>query len=223
MIVISLGGSSVRPTEKIDKEFVKTLCETLSAMNQKFVVVVGGGYLARVMANKTRANGGTEFDADMSAIKITRKNALALAKHCKKAPKTIPKTFEAIKRLLPEHKLIFMGGTIPGITTDTDAVLIAEMLRAKRVVNISSIAHIYNKDPRKYKNAKAFDSMSHLKLLNLAIKSDMRKAGTNFLFDSVAAKIASRSNMPLFFIDKNIKEIKKAIMGKRQKGTTVLD
>lgn len=223
MIVISLGGSSVRPTKRLDENFVSLLCNTLLKSNKRFVVVVGGGYLARVKANEVRSKKGTEFDADMSAIKITRKNALDIAKNCngKRTCKRIPKSFEALKRLVPKYKIVFMGGTVPGITTDTDAVLVAEMLKAKRVVNISSIAYIYNKDPNKFKNAKKIKSMSHKELLNLAIKNDMRKAGTHFLFDSVAAKIAYRSNIPLFFVDKNINEIKKALMGEKQKGTTV--
>ena len=235
MIVISLGGSALRPTENFDIKFMKSICSILksrisissnigkNSKNNKFVIIVGGGHMARIKANQTREKGGNEFEADMSAIKVTRENARAMAEMCDFGQSKIPTSFRYLKRMISKYPIVFMGGTIPGITTDADSMLAAEMLNAEKVVNISSIAYIYDKDPNKYKNAKRFNSMTHKQLLNLAIKNDMRKPGTHFLFDSVAAKIAYRSNIPLYFVNKKLKEIEKVLNGKRQKGTIVID
>jgi glutamate 5-kinase len=53
-----------------------------------------------------------------------------------------------------------MGGTIPGITTDTDSVLLAEAIGAKRLVNISNVDAVYDSDPKKNPNAK--QDLEHL-------------------------------------------------------------
>jgi len=223
MIVISLGGSVVRPKSELDVRFVSKLASVLTQIKGRYILVVGGGGLARLEANKVREDGGNEFEADTAAIKITRKNAKEVSAYFENAPSRIPTNFNCLKKMAKRYEIVFMGGTIPGITTDADAVLAAEMLNAERVINISNTAYIYDKDPRKYENAKRYEQMTHYELLKLAIRSDMRRAGTHFIFDSVASKIAYRSNIPLYFVDKKIGEIKKALLGKRHRGTVIVN
>ncbi|MGC8652218.1 MAG: hypothetical protein ACP5UH_03135 [Candidatus Micrarchaeia archaeon] len=49
----------------------------------------------------------------------------------------------------------------------------------------------------------------------------MRLPGTNFIFDSIASKLAKRSGIALKLVDENLAELEKAIEGKSHKGTTI--
>ncbi|MBI4975444.1 UMP kinase, partial [Candidatus Peregrinibacteria bacterium] len=65
--------------------------------------------------------------------------------------------------------IVVIGGTIPGITTDTDSVLLAEALKAQRLVNISNTDAIYDSNPKTNPNAKKFSSLGYEQLIDLAI------------------------------------------------------
>ena len=74
----------------------------------------------------------------------------------------------------------------------------------------------------KDKNAKKFKKMKYQELLDLAGKSDSRKAGTHFVFDFVACKMIGRSGIETHFINgRNITDLKAAIDGKPHSGTIV--
>jgi len=223
MIVLSLGGSMINKPEGIDYEFLKEVTEIIKDSNEKFGIVTGGGFVAREYAKKAREKGASEFEADQEAIKGTWENAKYTIKALGKiaAPKVF-KDFNKAKNALKKYKVVVMGGTIPGITTDSDSVLLAECIGAKKLINISNVDAIYDSDPRKNPNAKKFDNMTHEQLIGLAVNSDKRTAGTNFVFDILACKLALRSNIELHFVTgKKIDEIKNAIRGKEHSGTIV--
>jgi len=115
-----------------------------------------------------------------------------------------------------------MGGTIPGITTDTDSVLLAEAIKAKRLVNVSNVSGIYDSDPKTNKNAKKFERLTYDQLISLAMESDKRTAGTNFVFDLLACKLIARSSIEGHFVSwKDMDDVKAAIDGKKHGGTVV--
>jgi uridylate kinase len=117
-----------------------------------------------------------------------------------------------------------MGGTIPGITTDADAMLLAEKTRAVRLVNLSNVHGVFDSNPKDNPGAKKYDEMTHEQLSDLAVKSDLRRAGTHFVFDVLACKLAARSNIELHFVDgRKMDDVLLAISGKRHSGTIVRD
>ncbi|HIH22978.1 TPA: UMP kinase [Candidatus Micrarchaeota archaeon] len=229
--VLSVGGSLINKENGIDTEFLKGIAKILKADDRQFGIVTGGGWTARQTANSVRAKGGSEFEADEEAIKETWKNAKLLVDALRAAkinvyPKVAKDFTEAGNAAKPgKYKIVVMGGTIPGITTDTDSVLLAEKLGAKRLINISNVDAIYDSNPKTNPNARKFDRMTYDELIALANSSDKRTAGTNFVFDMLACKLAARSKIELFFIggqEANVlNEIKNAIEGTRIKGTVV--
>jgi uridylate kinase len=185
--------------------------------------VVGGGKSARIVADRVRKKGGSEFEADEAAIIQTRKNAAFVAKMIgKEANQKIPDYFDSARRLSAKHRFVVMGGTVPGITTDSDAVLLAECLKAKRVLNLSNIDGVYSDNPIRNPQAKKFHRMSYEQMIDLAGKNDMRKAGTHFVFDFLACKLIARSKIEAHFVHgKNLLDVRKAVEGKPHGGTVV--
>ncbi len=221
-VVLSLGGSMVNPGVP-DVEYLNKLAALLQRSRHKFGIVVGGGSPARQYAEAVRKIGGSEFQADEAAIMSTKQNAkLVISALGSMAYQKVADDFDEAKLASAGNKIVVMGGTIPEITTDTDSVLLAECLGAVRVVNISNVDAVYTEDPRKSTHAKKFAKMTFGQLLDLAEKSDTRKAGTHFIFDLFACKLIARSEMETHFVaGKNMKDVGAAIEGKKHSGTVV--
>jgi uridylate kinase len=219
-VVVSLGGSVINPST-IDVKNIKLLAEVFENFNGKIAITTGGGSYARVYANAVRDISKNEFFADEIAIMETKQNAMLLISSLKSACPYVPHDFREAVSLLNSYKIIVMGGAIPGITTDAVAVMLAEILNAKRLVNISNVSGIYNKPPDE-KGAKKLERISLKELLELAYEYDKRTAGTHFIFDLLACKLALRANIEIHFVSSDIEEIKKALYGKKHNGTVAL-
>jgi uridylate kinase len=134
----------------------------------------------------------------------------------------IAESFKEAMNAMGSGKIVLMGGTIPGITTDTDAALLAEGVGANRIVNLSNVDGIYSGDPKKDKSAKKLQNMSFSQLIQLASQYDERKAGTRFVFDLIACKLIARSGIETNFVyGKNFAEVQSAVEGRRHSGTLV--
>ncbi|MEM4194840.1 MAG: UMP kinase [Candidatus Anstonellales archaeon] len=221
VVTLSLGGSVVNP-EKPSLENIRRIARIFEESKEKLAIVVGGGAYAREYAEIIRKLAGNEFYADAVATMETKQNAMLLLSALKNAYPKIPSTFESAAAAIKNYQYVVMGGTIPGITTDTDAVLLAEATSSARLVNISNVSGVYDKDPSKYKDAKKYSRMSHDQLVELAVESDRRKAGEHFVFDMIACKLAARSKLELHFVSwKNDSDVLNAIKGKPHSGTVV--
>ena len=225
-VVLSIGGSSILGDGKPDMAFLKSMAQVIKKSKNSFGILTGGGSVARLYANAARKLGASEYDADSIAITSTKQNAQLMIAALSGAGVDVYNgvigDFDNAKEPAHERKVVVMGGTIPGITTDTDAVLLGEAIGAKRLVNISNVDGIYDSDPRKNKKAKRFSSMEYDQLIRLAVDSDKRKAGTHFVFDLLACKLISRSNIEAHFVSgKRMVDVQNAIEGKKHSGTIV--
>ncbi|MEM3400026.1 MAG: UMP kinase [Candidatus Micrarchaeia archaeon] len=219
-VVISVGGSLINP-DKPDVEYIKKLASLLKKLHKKYSlgIVVGGGKPARDYAKAMREISGNESLADRVAILSTFQNAhLVAAALGEVAFFTQSRSFEFN---IPEDKIVLMGGTIPGITTDADAALLAEKMSAVRLVNLSNVDGIYDKDPKE-KGARKIATLSFEDMLKMASSSDKRSAGEHFIFDLVACKLIARSRIETHFVHgKNLADVENAINGKKHGGSVV--
>ncbi len=222
-MVLSLGGGVLNPEGTPDAGYLRKLAKILKESKCNFGIVAGGGKSARVYAQAARELGANEFEADEIAIMSTRQNAKLVINALRENayPNVIFNFWEA-KKEAANYKTVVMGGTIPGITTDADAALLAEALHAKKLVNMSNVDAVYDSNPRINPNAKKYSKLHYTDLIALAMKWDERKAGTNFVFDILACKIIARSGIETHFVNgRNLDDVKKAIGGKSHSGTVV--
>jgi len=224
IITLSIGGSLMVPGEP-DIEYIKKMAALLLKLSSKykFAIVTGGGAAARVYARAMKKIVPNEFLADQAAIMSTWQNAyLILAALHDRAYKTLPKSFDEAAQALETNDFVVMGGTLPGITTDTDAVLLAERVGSKRIVNISNVDAIYTGDPKKDPKAQKIKRMSADALVALAAVKDTRKAGENFIFDVLACKLLARSGIEAHFVSgRDLASVEKAVKGLPHNGTVV--
>ncbi|MGC8619183.1 MAG: UMP kinase [Thermoplasmata archaeon] len=216
-IIISMGGSLVNIR---NKEYLENFSKMISSLmkDYHFVIVVGGGKIARDYISIARENGENEFFLDKIGIEITRVNALLL--------KSFFAGIDGVKFLnsideIDNFNVAITGGTHPGHTTDAVALLTAEMLNSKKVINATTVDGIYDRDPKKYKDAKLFENISYTDLLTIFMKN-LSSAGPNQVLDFLSIKIAERSNIEIDVINGlDIENFKKAIRGEKFKGTVV--
>jgi uridylate kinase len=221
-VVVSIGGSVLIPG-KDDPEYIMKLASLLRRLskNVQLVVVVGGGKIARYYTETGKQVGGTTFECDILGIGTTRLNAQLLAIALGGLSVTdIPLTAkEAADRSTPE-KIVVMGGTEPGHTTDAVAAMVAKAMHADRIVNATSVDAVYSEDPKKNPDAKRFSRLTIDELGKIVNREHM--SGQNGVFDPLGIKIAKEECIDIVIVDgRNFDELRNAILGKNIFGTYV--
>ncbi len=219
MVVISLGGSIVYG-DIIDSNYISSFRKFLEeqSKNTKIFLVVGGGKIARDYISIASKLGMDEFSQDRIGIMASRINASLFIGNY-----SYPKIAESVEEAVIASKsypVVLMGGTEPGHTTDAVSLLIAERVGEKRVINMTSVGGVYNKDPRKYKDAKIIRRMSYRDAQEMFLNRDMN-AGLNLPFDLISIKIAERSRIEICIIGEGIEDLKRAMLNGECQGTVI--
>jgi len=221
-VVISVGGSLIAPS-KISTKFLKAFKTTIKKeieAGRRFVIIVGGGNTAREYQKAARnLTTLTPVDIDWLGIHATRLNAHLLRTifHKEAHPVIIKNPNNAPRT---RKHIIIAAGWKPGASTDYDAVLIAKTLGIKRMVNLSNIDYVYDKDPKKYKAAKPIKTMKWNKFRQLLPKK--WDPGLNAPFDPIAAREAEKLGMEVAIINGNkIERFTSYLKGRLFSGTII--
>jgi uridylate kinase len=222
-IVISLGGSIVvpdLPDPNFILKFKEFILNLVTDHNKRFFIIVGGGKTCRRYneALSNVINASTE-ELDWMGIYATHLNAqlirLSFGNFASKNIVTDPS-------IVPElsNDIIIGAGWKPGCSTDMDAILTAEKLNAKRVINISNIDYVYDSDPKINPNAKKFENLTWKEYRSF-IASEW-KSGLNTPFDPVASKEAEKLGIEVSFVlGTDLESLKNCIKGLPFVGTTI--
>src|SRR3989344_4448970 len=158
-VVLSIGGSLVVPKTGIDVDFLKKMNvfvrKQIRESNRRFFIVVGGGSTARQYRDAARDVVGKISDEDLDWIGIhsTRLNAHLVRTIFQDIAN--PRIIENYARPLigAREPVIIGAGWRPGWSTDYCAAVLARDYKASLIINLSNIDYVYNKDPRKHKDA----------------------------------------------------------------------
>jgi uridylate kinase len=201
-VVLRIGGSVVASpinTELISK--YAALLKTLKKQGHEVAVVVGGGSLARELISIAKNLGLDEQAQDEIAISVSRVFAqLFLKKLGELSCSAVPLTVDDAADCLGKGKILVMGGLKPGMTTDSVAALIAERISADLLVKGTDQDGVYNKDPKKHRDAVKLDHLSFDDLAGVFSESK-HKAGIHQIIDPEAVKILKRKRMRLVVVN----------------------
>lgn len=220
---MSVGGSVLAP-DGPDAAHAKRLAAALRdlASSHRLFVVTGGGRTARAYIEAGRALGAPEPFLDGLGIQATRINARFLMGALglvEDAP--IPHTVEDAVAAGATGRIVVMGGTTSGHTTDAVAAELARALKASRLVNATSVDGVYTADPAKDPAAKRLDRVSHEELVRLSGAAHAR-AGPSIVFDPKAARIVAETRIPVAVVDgRDLEALRNAVAGKPFRGTLV--
>lgn len=179
--------------------------------------VVGGG-------NIWRGRNGTGMDrttADYMGMLATCINAMALQDSLESIGvmtrvqtaiemKEVAEPYirrRAMRHLEKGRVVIFAAGTgNPYFSTDTTAALRAAEIEADVILLAKKVDGVYDKDPHKYDDAKKFDELTYIQVLEKGLQ----------VMDSTATSLCMDNNIPIivFSLDEP-GNIKKAAMGEK--------
>jgi uridylate kinase len=226
-IIISVGGSLVVPNGGIDTTFLSNFNRFIRAQlaknrNRQFFLVIGGGTTSRHYRDAGRTVLGHELthdDLDWLGIHATKLNAhLVRTIFRDVAHPYILKHYEIIRKVT--EPVVVAAGWKPGWSTDYDAVLLCEDYNVKTVINLSNIDKVYNKDPRKFKDAKSYDKISWEAFRKMV--GDKWIPGIHTPFDPIAAKKAQDLGVKVVVMDgANLENVENYFNKKKFVGTVI--
>ncbi|HLD56960.1 MAG TPA: UMP kinase [archaeon] len=219
-VIISLGGSIVVP-EKINIEFLMKFKYMIlkHLPTKRFFIIIGGGRTAREYQNAALVVSSVDDeDRDWLGIHATRLNAHLLRTIFKK---------HAYKRVLKnptekpefEEDILIAAGWKPGFSTDYDAVLIARNYNAKTIINITNAGFVYDKDPRKFPEAKPLTKISWKSFRKLV--GNKWSPSLNMPFDPVASRMAEKLKLKVIITGPDLKNLENILQGRNFTGTII--
>ncbi len=220
-VIISLGGSLIVPNI-IDVSWLIDLKKVIEkfASTFRFIIVCGGGNTAREYqkAAKELCDIDKE-DLDWLGIHSTRLNAHLLRTIFKdKAYAKIIK--DPNEKIDFKEDILIAAGWKPGRSTDYIAVLLAEKYGIKKIINLTNIDFVYDKDPKKFKEAKSIKELSWTDFRKIV--GDKWDPGLNSPFDPVASGLAQKLRLEVSILNgKNLENFQDCLNGQRFKGSVI--
>ena len=221
-VLLKLSGEALAGEAKtgISQEILNDICiqiKNVLELGVEIAIVVGAG-------NFWRGRYGKEMErttSDYMGMLATTMNALALQDALESRGmytrvqtaiemREVAEPFirrKAVKHLEKGRIVIFACGSgNPYFTTDTAAALRAAEINAEVILVAKTIDGVYSADPKIDTNAKKYDEITYLDILNKNLK----------VMDSTAISLCKDNNIPLivFAMDKP-ENIVKAVKGEK--------
>jgi uridylate kinase len=205
-IVISVGGSLIYP-EELDKNFLFRLKETVSKFAEqgyRIVLITGGGRICRKYNQLARELNSkvTDRELDWMGIKATKVNAelVRIMFNSFAYYKVLDKPNSRMDRN-KNAPIIVAGGWKPGASSDNMAVNLAKRFKAKKVINLSNIDYVYDKDPNKFSDAQRIERISWSDFIKLV--GTTWDPGANVPFDPIASQLAAKLKLEVAILNGN--------------------
>jgi len=221
--VLSLGGSLIIP-DSIDVNFLKKFKKTIlkNSGKYKFVVVCGGGSIARKYINALREAGMNEILQSFSGISATRMNARFVSYFFNSNPEEgIPHTLRTVRKYIRRQDVVFCGALEykPRQTSDATAVEIASHFKTI-FINLTNVSGLHDKNPEKFKDAKFIPKISWKEFYKMANR-EKYKPGQHFVLDQTAAKMIMEKKIKTYILGKNLKNLNNLLNSRKFRGTTI--
>ncbi|MGI6680077.1 MAG: UMP kinase [Bdellovibrionota bacterium] len=193
------GGKDFGHDAKVFK-FILSQINQARDLGAEIALVIGGGNIVR--GKQAKELEIEEIDAHYMGMLATAINAIAFESYLNKngvEAKAFSMLYldnliekfskqKAIDSLSNGKVVLFACGTgSPYFTTDTGASLKAIEIKADLLIKATSVKGVYDKDPKKYDDAKFIEKISYNDILTKNLK----------FIDSTAVSMCRDNNMPL--------------------------
>ncbi len=193
ILVLKITGKLFDDEAELLRRYIRIIKDLM--VKYRVVVICGGGGIARKYIELAKKIGiDSNYWLDIIGINASRLNSYLLISSLQ--PYAYPKPVESLveaQKAISSYKAVVSGGLIPGQSTASVALEIAEALGVDRVVMFSAIDKVYDRDPKKYPDAKPFSEITVSRLRE--ILSGRQVPGEYALIDLRALDIAERSRI----------------------------
>jgi uridylate kinase len=228
-ILLKLSGEALAGEAGfgINTDVLKVLATEIKEIHEMGIqigIVVGGGNIFRGIKGATK--GMDRASADYMGMLATVLNCLALqdALEHDGVYTRVQSAIEmrelaepyirrkAVRHLEKNRVVIFGAGTgNPYFTTDTTAGLRAMEVGAEVVIKATNVDGVYDADPKIKKDAKKFDSLSYIEVLQRGLK----------VMDSTAISLCMDNHLPIIVFNINHRGALKRVVQGEAIGTLV--
>jgi uridylate kinase len=228
-ILLKLSGEALAGTGGfgIDTEVLKVLAQDIKEIHESGVqigIVIGGGNIFRGIKGAT--HGMDRASADYMGMLATVLNCLALQDALEQigVHTRVQSAIEmrelaepyirrkAIRHLEKQRVVIFGAGTgNPYFTTDTTAALRAMEIGSEVVLKATKVDGIYDADPKTHPNAKRFEDLTYLDVLQRRLE----------VMDSTAISLCMDNRLPIIVFDLGSRGSLRQIVDGKAVGTLV--
>lgn len=226
-ILLKLSGEVLAGTKGTGIDFERVLelaneIKECADLGIEIGIVVGGGNFWRGKSNEYMDRATSDYIGMMGTVM----NALALGDAFKQlnVPVRVQTGVEmrqiaefyikdrAIRHLEKGRVVVFGCGTgSPFFSTDTASALRAAEIKADVLIKATKVDGVYDKDPKKYNDAKMYNSITFLDVLKKKLH----------VMDSTATGLCMDENIPIHVFNVNKKGILKRIILGEEIGTIV--
>ncbi|MCF7803175.1 MAG: UMP kinase [Candidatus Marinimicrobia bacterium] len=223
-ILLKLSGEALAGDQGfgINSDVVQSIAKQVaevSRLGAQVGIVIGGGNIFRGLAASKA--GFDRVSADYMGMLATVINALALQDALEKVNletrvltaikmEEIAEPFirrRAIRHLEKHRVVIFGGGTgNPYFTTDTTAVLRAIEVEAEVILKGTKVDGVYDKDPVKFAEAKKFDEVTYLDVVDKGLE----------VMDFTAVTLSMDNDLPIVVFNMTEEHnLKRVVLGEK--------
>jgi uridylate kinase len=222
-VLLKLSGEALagKAAYGIDTDVLEEIAKDIKEIRELGVeisLVIGGGNIFRGLA--AAAHGMDRAQADYMGMLATVMNSLALQDALERlgvftrvqSAIEIQELAEpyirrrAIRHLEKKRVVIFAGGTgNPYFSTDTAASLRAMEIGAEVILKATKVDGVYDADPMKHKDAKLFNQLTYIEVLQKNLK----------VMDSTAISLCMDNELPIIVFNLGRQGgIRDVVMGK---------
>ena len=218
-VLLKLSGEALSGDKGfgINNEVVNDIANGIKMLREKEVevaVVVGGGNFWRGRTSE----GMDRSTADYIGMLATVMNSMALQDALENIGvqtrvqtaiemRQIAEPYikrKAVRHLEKDRVVIFGAGTgNPYFSTDTAAALRAAEMDAEVILLAKNVDAVYDKDPKVHADAKKFDELSYLEVIQKELK----------VMDTTATSLCMDNNIPIKVFELSTENILRAAMG----------
>lgn len=221
--IIRLGGSILVPDfadGELLKEFKNIILKQVQE-GKKFLIIVGGGHVARKYQEALVVSGITEAEpSHWIGIYTIRLNAqlLRLAFEDYAHPQVFNKPEDLPAEIL--ESVVIGAAEDPGHSSNYDAAVFAQKVGAQKIINLSNIDYVYNRDPRLNPDAVQYPEVGWKEYMTFIPQE--HEPGGNSPFDIVASRYAHEHDMEVIFMKGNpINNLKKYLETGEVEGSVI--
>ena len=133
----------------------------------------------------------------------------------------IPHDMKEVKDLLRFNDVVFCGALryAEDETSDGTSAKLANYFKTY-FINLTNVNGLYNKNPKKYKDAKFIPKISWKDFNEITNKFEF-KPGQHFVLDQKASKIILKNKTETYIIGKDLKQLNNILKRKKFRGTII--
>lgn len=230
LFVIKVGGSNFSISDEVLFDFnqlekLKSLLLPLIEQGNRFILITGGGYIARKYESLLIQKNYPEYDVHYAGTAVCNLHAImarAVFGDISEEKVVTFNDFENLNEIQFNKPVLFAGAAKPGPSSDWDAAVMADHFKAEVIISMKNINGVYSSDPKKDTNAKKIDKLDWNEYLNIIGNKERHIPGDNLPVDPIASRFSKEKFLSFYILDgNNLDSLANALNGQPFDGTII--